>query len=51
MFLFKTSEGKNILKPIDPDNPEARWVDKEKVASLLTHPKDREFFLKIKGEI
>lgn len=49
MFLFKTPE--NVLKPIDPKNPEARWVDKDKVADLLTHPKDKEFFLRIKKEI
>jgi len=42
MFLFKTRE-KN-LKPVDPHNPEARWMDKHKVAGMLTHPKDREFF-------
>ncbi len=45
MFLFKTEEEK--LEPIDPGNPEARWVKKEKVAELLTHKKDKEFFLKI----
>ena len=45
MFLFKTEEEK--LQPIDPGNPEARWVKKEKVAELLTHKKDKEFFLKI----
>jgi len=41
-FLFE-ADGE-VLKPIDPDNPEARWVDRDKVADLLTHPKDREFF-------
>lgn len=42
MFLFTT----NMigLAPVDKDNPEARWVPKEQVASLLTHPKDTEFF-------
>ena len=45
MFLFKTNQ--NNLKPIDPQNPEARWVEKEKVAELLTHKKDKEFFLSI----
>lgn len=49
IFLFKTDEIK--LGPIDPENPEARWVEKEKVAELLTHPKDKEFFLKIINEI
>jgi 8-oxo-dGTP pyrophosphatase MutT (NUDIX family) len=45
MFLFRTSE-KN-LKPVDPDNPEARWVEKSKVALLLTHDKDKEFFRRV----
>ena len=49
IFLFKTDE--NLLKPIDPENPEARWVQKEKVAELLTHPKDKEYFLSILKEI
>ena len=40
-FLFKADS--EALKPIDPDNPEARWVDREKVAELLTHPRDQEF--------
>ena len=44
MFLFRTKQ--NSLKPVDPDNPEARWVAREEVAKLLTHPKDKEFFLK-----
>lgn len=42
MFLFTTNEIE--LRPVDPDNPEAVWVDKEQVAALLTHPKDKEFF-------
>ena len=45
-FLFKTTQ--TALSPQDPDNPEARWVDREDVAELLTHPKDKDFFLKIK---
>ncbi|MBI5412319.1 NUDIX domain-containing protein [Candidatus Peregrinibacteria bacterium] len=45
MFLFKTNQ--EFLKPIDPENPEARWIEKELAADLLTHPKDREFFLKV----
>ena len=44
-FLFRTSEMK--LKPLDPENPEARWVDAEKVADLLTHPIDKEFFIRV----
>lgn len=49
MFLFTTSE--NILKPIDPENPEAKWLEKNEVADLLTHPKDKEFFLSIANNI
>lgn len=46
MFLFRTDE--ISLQPIDPENPEARWVKKEDVASLLTSPKDKEFWLSVK---
>jgi 8-oxo-dGTP pyrophosphatase MutT (NUDIX family) len=42
LFLFRTSE--TTLRPVDPDNPEARWVDLEEAAQLLTHPHDRDFF-------
>ncbi|MDE1966762.1 MAG: diacylglycerol kinase [Patescibacteria group bacterium] len=45
MFLFET--GQSALKPVDPENPEAGWVDKDDVARLLTHPKDKEFFTKM----
>lgn len=49
MFLYKTEDTQ--LQPSDPDNPEARWVHKDKVADLLSHPKDKEFYLKIKDQI
>ena len=42
MFLFRT--GERLLRPVDPDNPEARWVEKTKVAALLTHERDKQFF-------
>lgn len=42
MFLFRT--GEKSLRPVDPDNPEAKWVERSKVAALLTHEKDKEFF-------
>ena len=45
LFLFRTDEAE--LAPIDADNPEARWVERETVAGLLTHAKDREFFASI----
>lgn len=49
MFLFKTDV--DILKPIDLENHEARWVKKEEVINLLTHPKDKEFFLSVINEL
>ncbi len=49
MFLFTTTQ--HQLKPTDPNTPEARWVDKTEAASLLTHRKDREFFLSILSKI
>jgi 8-oxo-dGTP pyrophosphatase MutT (NUDIX family) len=42
MFLFRT--GERLLRPVDPDNPEARWVERSKVVALLTHERDKEFF-------
>ncbi|HWP48538.1 MAG TPA: NUDIX domain-containing protein [Candidatus Limnocylindrales bacterium] len=49
MFLFRTDQ--EVLNPQDSENPEARWVEKDKVADLLTHPKDKEFFLRIKNDL
>jgi ADP-ribose pyrophosphatase YjhB (NUDIX family) len=49
MFLFKSSQ--KDLKPQDPENPEARWVPKEEVAALLTHSKDKKFFMGIVKEL
>lgn len=43
MFHFTTAQTR--LKPRDPKNPEARWVAPSEVAGLLTHEKDKEFFL------
>ena len=45
MFLFTTSQ--TDLQPKDHANPSAQWAKKESVADLLTHPKDKEFFLSI----
>lgn len=43
LFLFKTPQEQ--LSPEDPDNPVARWVPINEVAGLLTHQKDKEFFI------
>lgn len=42
-YLCSTTQ--NELKPEDPENPEAVWVVPDDVANLLTHPKDKKFFL------
>jgi len=48
-FLFESDAEK--LQPVDPDNPEALWAQREKAVELLTHPKDREFLLQVLREI
>jgi len=48
-FLFKTKQME--LKPQDPHNPEARWVEVDKVEALLTHPKDKGFYKSIRSQI
>lgn len=48
-FLFKTRQ--NELKPQDPHNPEARWVNPDEVEALLTHAKDKAFFKSIRSHI
>ena len=42
MFLFKAKKQK--LEPIDPNNPEAKWIKPEEVIDYLTHQKDKDFF-------
>lgn len=49
VFLFHTDQIN--LRPVDPANPEARWVDKEDVVNLLTHQKDKEFWLSVKDKL
>lgn len=49
MYLFTTDETK--LAPMDPRIPEAKWVKKEEVASLLTHPRDQQFFRDVLPEL
>ena len=49
IFLFRTNQKE--LKPVDPHNPQALWVDKYKVAGMLTHPKDQEFFRSVLDKI
>lgn len=49
MFLFRTDQDK--LASQVPDITGARWVDREEVARILTHPKDKEFFLSIIDQI
>ncbi len=43
LFLFRTNfDGE--LKPIDSDNPEAKWVDRKEVSKILTNKIDGEVF-------
>lgn len=48
-FLFTTTQME--LAPEDPHNPEARWVRRDEVAALLTHPKDVTFFESVISEL
>lgn len=45
LYLFKTTQIN--LKPIDPNHPQAKWVTIEEVPKLLTHSRDKEFFIKL----
>lgn len=49
IFLFKTEE--DFLLPEDKENPMAKWVKIDEVSDLLTHKKDKEFFLSIKDKL
>lgn len=49
MYLFRTKQ--TSLSPLDPENPEAKWVEINQVSQLLTHPKDKEFFEKIRKHL
>ena len=44
IYLFKSNQKK--LEPIDPHNPEAKWVPYKEVEKKLTHPHDKKFFAK-----
>ena len=44
IYLFLFSSKKQKLNPIDPLNPEAKWITPNKVSNFLTHPKDKTFF-------
>lgn len=49
LYLFTTDE--ELLGSSNPDEAEPFWVKKGEVAKLLTHPKDREFFLGVNIQI
>lgn len=42
LYLFTTDM--DTLLPIDPENPEAQFVQVHQVSALLTHQKDKEYF-------
>ena len=47
ILQFTTTQ--NDLQPIDPENPEAKWISIDKVADMLSYEEDKNFFLKIKN--
>lgn len=49
LFHFTTTQSQ--LAPTDPANPEARWVTPAEAERLLTHPKDREIFGRLRRRI
>ena len=49
LLQFTTTQNK--LKPIDPENPKAKWVPVNEVANLLSYEEDKNFFLKIKDSL
>lgn len=49
MFLFRTNQ--KMLKPFDKDTAGAVWLDKEEAINRLTHPKDKEFLLKVINDL
>lgn len=49
VFLFTTEHG--ALSPVHPHHPDVRWVPISDVSTLLTHPKDKEFFESVHSAI
>ncbi len=49
MFLYRAVSGD--ASPQGDEHPEVRWVAREDVADLLTHPKDQVFFRNILGQL
>ncbi len=45
MFLCTTNH--ESLNPKDIHNPEARWVEFREVEGMLSHPKDKAFFVSV----
>ncbi len=48
-FLFTTTKEK--LQPVDPENPEARWIPIDEVNTYLGLPQDKAFFASITAEL
>jgi ADP-ribose pyrophosphatase YjhB (NUDIX family) len=49
IYLFRTNQEE--LKPTDPAHSEARWVEPDKVADLLSNQADKEFFNRVAPEV
>jgi 8-oxo-dGTP pyrophosphatase MutT (NUDIX family) len=51
VHMFQLETDQQEIQPVDPNNPEARWVDKDEVVNYLTHPIDKDFFSHIIEEL
>jgi ADP-ribose pyrophosphatase YjhB (NUDIX family) len=48
-YIFRTKE--EHLKPVDADNPEAKWVTLSKLKELINIPQDREFISRVEKDL
>ncbi len=49
IFLYTSDHA--VLRPTDPENPEARWATIDQAMGLLTHPKDRDFLRSVRESL
>lgn len=45
MFLFRSDRA--IMRPENPKLMAPRWVERNRVVDMLTHPRDKEFFVSV----
>lgn len=49
MYLFTTDQ--QDVHPFDESHPEAKWVPRKEVSNILTHKKDKAFFVGVFDEL